>query len=87
MPQISLVTEDIRAAAQKLRTKSEEMNSAIQTANSAINPLRDFKSNRINRDVADWDNLKGQFQKALDALLKSADELVAAAVANEDANK
>lgn len=85
--QISLVTEEIRSASQRLRTEGQNMESAVQTADNAVSPLRDFQSPRLVRDLETWDSLKTSFRSALEQLLQAADELVAAAEANEAANR
>ncbi|NMC34708.1 MAG: hypothetical protein GYA36_19975 [Veillonellaceae bacterium] len=82
-----LNTGDIQNAATQLRNKASDMESAIQTAETAINPLRSFKSPRISRDLEAWDSIKSTFDKALQSLLEAADELVKAAEANEAANQ
>ncbi len=77
---------DIQAASQQLKTKASEMESAIQSAESSISPLRSFKSPRISRDLGAWDEIKGTFLKNLQNLLDAADELARAAADNEAAN-
>ena len=83
---VLLNTADIQAASQQLKTKASEMESAIQSAESSISPLRSFKSPRISRDLGAWDEIKGTFLKNLQNLLDAADELARAAADNEAAN-
>ena len=83
---VLLNTGDIQNAATQLKNKASDMESAIQTAENAISPLRGFKSPRITRDLEAWDTIKSTFEKSLSNLLDSADELVRAAEANETSN-
>jgi hypothetical protein len=84
--EVLLNTADIQAASQKLKAKASEMESAIQEAETAISPLRSFKSPRIERDLGAWDEIKSTFLKNLQNLLDAADELARAASDNEAAN-
>ncbi len=82
-----LNTGDIQTAATQLKNKASDMESAIQTSENSISPLRSFKSPRIVRDLEAWDSIKSTFEKTLQSLLEAADELVKAAEANEAANQ
>jgi hypothetical protein len=84
---VLLNTGDIQNAANQLKAKASDMESAIQTAENSISPLRSFKSPRISRDLEAWDTIKSTFEKNLQVLLEAADELVKAAEANEIANQ
>lgn len=84
---IVLNTGDLEAAANQLKNKASEMESAIHAADSSISPLRSFKSPRIARDVEAWDSIKTAFEKTLQNLLESADELVKAAQENASVNQ
>lgn len=85
--EIRLVTDEIRASAQRLRAEGQNMEGAVQSADNAISPLRGFQSPRLVRDIETWDSLKTSFRSALEQLIQAADELVAAAEANETANR
>jgi len=82
-----LNTGDIQNAATQLKNKASDMETAVQTAENAISPLRSFKSPRISRDLEAWDSIRSTFEKTLQNLLEAADELVKAAEANETANQ
>ncbi len=84
--EILLNTSDIQAAAQQLKSKSSEVESAIQTMETAISPLRSFKSPRIARDLEAWDETKAVFLQHLQTLLGSAEEIARAGMDNEAAN-
>ena len=83
---IFLNTGDIQSASNQLKTKGDEMESAIAAADSAISPLRSFKSPRIVRDLEAWDSIKATFKTTLEELLAAANELAHAAADNEAAN-
>jgi hypothetical protein len=84
--EILLNTSDIQAASQQLKSKSIEVEAAIQNMETAINPLRSFKSPRIARDLEAWDETKTILLKHLQVLLDSAEEVTRAAIDNEAAN-
>ncbi len=84
--EVLLNTADIQAASQKLKAKASEMESAIQEADSAISPLRGFKSPRIVRDLEAWDQIKAETRRTLESLVEDAEELARAAADNEAAN-
>lgn len=84
--EVLLNTADIQNASSQLKSRAADMESAIQTAENAISPLRGFKSPRIERDLSSWDEIKSTFLKNLQNLLESADELARAAADNESAN-
>lgn len=84
--EVLLNTADIQNASSQLKSRASDMQSAIQTAENAISPLRSFKSPRISRDLSAWDEIKATFLKNLETLLESADELAKAAADNEAAN-
>ncbi len=83
---VLLNTGEIQNASQQLKAKASEMESAVQSAESSISPLRGFKSPRITRDLEAWDEIKSLFLKNLESLLNAADELARAAADNEAAN-
>lgn len=83
---LSMNTADIQNASSQLKSRASDMESAIQTAENAIGPLRSFRSPRIERDIVAWDEIKATFLKNLEILLESADELARAAADNETAN-
>lgn len=84
--EVLLNTADIQNASSQLKGRAADMESAIQTAENAISPLRSFKSPRVERDLSAWDEIKATFLKNLQGLLEAADELARAAADNEAAN-
>ena len=86
MTLVDLDTEAIRDAAKNMHSKGSEIEAAVQNVDQKITGMRSFKSPRIMRDIDTWDSLKNSFKSELDNLLAAADELAAAAQANEDAN-
>ena len=84
--ELQLNTHDIQDAATQLKNKAADMESAIQTAETSISPLRGFRSPRISRDLEAWDTIKSTFERTLENLLEAANELVKAAEDNEAAN-
>ena len=87
MTQITLNTAELREAATRFKGEASEMESAVASADGSFAPCRDHISARIQRDVEAWDSIKAKFKTTLEELLAAADELVAAAVANEEANR
>jgi hypothetical protein len=85
--QITVITEDIQNASEQLKSRGADMESAIQAADTAINPLRSFKSPRVERDLESWDNIKSAFKQSLETLIEAAQELARAAADNETANR
>lgn len=81
-----LNTNDIQVASQQLKSKSSDVELAIQTMETAISPLKNFKSPRITRDIEAWDETKAVFLQHLQTLLVSAEEIAKAAMDNEAAN-
>jgi uncharacterized protein YukE len=86
MTMIKVDTEALRAASARLKSEGSQMESAIQSADAAINPCRDMQSQRVLRDVEAWDTIKAKFNASLQELLAAADEITQAAIANEVAN-
>ena len=84
--EVLLNTGDIQNASSQLKSRGAEMESAIQTMETAISPLRSFKSPRVERDLGAWDQIKSTFLKTLESLIENADELARAAADNEAAN-
>jgi hypothetical protein len=84
--EVLLNTGEIEKASAQLKSRAADMESAIQAAQTAISPLRSFKSPRVERDLAAWDELKSVFLKNLQNLLEAADELTRGVKANEAAN-
>ncbi|MBT3322468.1 MAG: hypothetical protein HN392_09305 [Anaerolineae bacterium] len=84
--EVLINTSDIRNSSSRLKSRAADMEAAIQSAENAIAPLRHFKSPRIERDLAAWDEIKSTFVKNLESLLRTADELARAAADTEAAN-
>lgn len=85
--EILLNTSDIQAASQQLKLKSNEIEAVIQIMETAISPLRNFKSPRVVRDLEAWDETKTIFLRQVQILVDTAEEITKAAADNEAANQ
>lgn len=85
--EILLNTSDIQAASQQLKLKSNEVEAVIQIMETAISPLRNFKSPRVVRDLEAWDETKTIFLRQVQILVDTAEEITKAAADNEAANQ
>jgi uncharacterized protein YukE len=87
MADLLLNTPEMRAAATKFKAEASEMEGAVQSADAAFAPCRDFKSKKIARSTEHWDSLKATFKRNLEELVAAADALVKAAEGFEAADQ
>ena len=76
MPKYNVDTDAIRTAGGQLRNKAaQEVEAAVQAADSAIAPCRSMQSPRVLRDVETWDTLRASLRTAIENLAQAGQEL------------
>lgn len=73
MPGFTFNTDEIRSAATTLRNKMAEMESALNAANSQVEPLRGMQAGpRLVNDIGQWDELMTKINQILQIIPEAA---------------
>lgn len=73
MPGFTFNTDDIRNAATTLRNKMADMESALNAANSQVEPLRGMQAGpRLQNDISQWDELMTKINQILQVIPEAA---------------
>jgi hypothetical protein len=85
--EIRLTPQEIIAVSKDLAKQATQIEQASKSADSSANKIRHMKSNRLERDIQAWDNLRKKIDQAVVALRDGAEELNNLAKANIAANQ
>ena len=84
---IHLTPEQIDDVASQIRSRAGDIQQAAASADSSVGTIREMQSPRLVRNITAWDDLKGNIQKAVEALQELAQEMNKLAEANRIANQ
>lgn len=79
MSDIKIDTTQMATSAKQLKSKANEMDSAVTAANNSFEPCNSMTSKRVKRRAEEWNTIREKFKKTLEEMLTASEKLLKAA--------